>query len=728
MKYGSLHRYEVPSYRRTGFGNIVGLSRDLKINREASDEKHVTVTDLRGAQSSKRDRTAFAKLQSGKETRIKPVEPAIELMDDTDADFLPLSSHKHSNRRKNDDELRTGSCASSSDENHHYRSIQGKARPKSEPEDPDLEYSVSLSESGVDQASSVTDELLSRKIALSRRVEFEPENGQAWLDLIDYQNTIMISHASRPGLNAAERLSLADIKLSMYAKALDSVKDQHYREGLLLGMMEEGSRVWETGKLASKWKAILQDNPHHIGLWTRYLDFEQTNFSAFRFDEVRETFTKCLEILRAVPRLDGNILNIQIYVLLRFTICLREAGFPEQATAMWQGVLEINYSRPASSNQGSTPEVTQPLTMERIEEFWESEIPRIGEENAHGWARNGPHRGELPPPRVDKPLSCCSSESLLKSWHDHEHVRFLEARQPARTIDDTVEDDPYRVVLFSDIAPFLLPLPPASQRRLISALLAFCQLPPTENTPSQCMAWWKDPFIRNGGLHGFGAVLNPLELSDSDSDSGQGLLGHLQTPLIPVSNFFGSPISLYLPSTELLFAKTGAWFSIFDEWVLSCANNQGPVEVDWVGRVARVLAEADTDDDSFGEYLIALNCKLAPSSAKKTAKALLKARPTSLRLYNAYALVESRLGNTTAAESVWSTAINMSKNLDLKIRQETLLLWRTWVWELLDSSNPKRAFERLLTLADEDIKSEPRCPEASPAAVLRTQRVSVYTT
>jgi len=727
-KYGSLYRYDVPSYLRTGFGSIVGLSRDQKINREASNEKHVTVTDLRGAQSNQRDRLTFTKLKSGRETRIKPVEPAIELMDDTGADFLPLSSHKPSNRREDDGEQRTGLSASSGDEHHHYRSIQGKARPTNEPEDPDLEYSVSLSKSGVDQTSSVTDDVLSRKTALSRRVDLEPRNGQAWLDLINYQDTIMTSHALRPGLNAAERLSVADIKISMYEKALDSVKDLQPREGLLLGMMEEGSKVWETRKLASKWKGILHDNPHHIGLWTRYLDFEQTNFSTFRFDEVRETYTKCLGILRAVPRQDETILDIQVYVLLRFTICLREAGFPEQATAMWQGILEFNFSRPASSNEGSTPEVTQKHLLERFEEFWESEVPRIGEENAQGWARNGCNRGELPPPKVDKSLSRCSSELLLESWHDHEFMRFLEARQPARTIDDTVEDDPYRVVLFSDISQFLLPLSSMGQRKLVTAFLAFCQLPPTENTPTQCMAWWKDPFTRNGGPSGFESFFDPVKLSTSDSDSSQVSVAPLQTPLASAFGFLGSPISFYLPSTDVLFAKTRAGFSIFDEWVLACGRNQGPVDVDWVRRVVSVLVDADAENDSLGEYLIALDCKVAPSSAKKTAKGLLKARPTSLRLYNAYALVESRLGNTTAAESVWSTAINMSKNLDLKIRQEIILLWRTWVWELLDTGNPRRAFERLLTFADEGIRSESGCPGASPAAILRTQRVSVYTT
>ena len=727
-KYGSLHRYNVPSYFRTGFGSIIGLSREQKINREASSEKHVTVTDIRGAQSSKRDITAFGKLQFHKETRIKPVDPAVVLPDDTIADFLPLSNHKPSGRPGNYAEQPTESPASSDDERHHYRSIHGKAKPSNVPDDPDLEYIVPLPKSDLDQTSPLTDEMLSRKIALSRRVELEPENGEAWMDLIDYQDTIIISQARRSGLSAAERLSIADIKLSMYEKALERVQDPQQKGRLLLGMMEEGLKIWEPKKLASKWRSILHDNPYSIDLWTKYLDFEQTNFLTFRFDEVRTTFAKCLGILQAVPSQDEKILEIKAYVLLRSTLCMREAGFLEQSTAIWQGLLELNRSRPHASNEANMSKVTEKALLERFDEFWESEMPRIGEENSQGWAKSDFNRGELPSPRADKPLSRCSSELLLNTWHHDEHMRSLQARQPARTIDNTLEDDPYRVVLFSDIRPFLLRFPPAGQRALVSAFLAFCQLPPTEDTPVQCMLWWKDPFTRNVGLHVFEAVLNPLRSSTSDSNSSQDPSQHLQMSRTTALSSLGSTISLYLPSTDLLFARTGAWFSIFDEWSLKAAENQGPVEVDWVRRVLRVLVDVDTEHDGLSEYLIALECKLVPKSAKKTAKALLRARPTSLRLYNAYALVESRLGNNTAAESVWSTAINMSKGLDVQIRNETILLWRTWVWELLDSSNPKKAFERLLSVADEEIKPEAEGLEASSAAMLRAQRVSVYTT
>ena len=98
---------------------------------------------------------------------------------------------------------------------------------------------------------------------------------------------------------------------------------------------------------------MLQDNPANIGLWTRYLDFHQTNFKTFTIDALRNVYIECLNILKAAmsqlnTQNDGTTLGfrvlpwkletqcvylglselerIAIYVLLRFTLSMREAG------------------------------------------------------------------------------------------------------------------------------------------------------------------------------------------------------------------------------------------------------------------------------------------------------------------------------------------------------------------------------------------------------------------
>lgn len=58
-----------------------------------------------------------------------------------------------------------------------------------------------------------------------------------------------------------------------------------------------------------------------------------------------------------------------------------------------------------------------------------------------------------------------------------------------------MEDDPFRVILFSDIEDFLVPLPTASdasRKLFVGALLQFCRFPAIE---SQNRVWDQDAFV-----------------------------------------------------------------------------------------------------------------------------------------------------------------------------------------------------------------------------------------
>jgi hypothetical protein len=84
-----------------------------------------------------------------------------------------------------------------------------------------------------------------RNVELSQRVEADPTNVNAWLELVNHQDNLIGDRSGRRKLTSAERLSTADIKLSMYEKALNKVGKSGGRERLLIGLMEEGSKVWE---------------------------------------------------------------------------------------------------------------------------------------------------------------------------------------------------------------------------------------------------------------------------------------------------------------------------------------------------------------------------------------------------------------------------------------------------------------------------------------------------
>ncbi|MCJ1475511.1 hypothetical protein MMC13_004174 [Lambiella insularis] len=726
LEYGSLHSYTVPSYVRAGSGRILGLSMDQKIDRQASSEKIITMCDSHGNQYTKRDKAVFARVGRGRETRVKSVASAAEHPIDVGADYLSLGHQRLKKRRRVELGVIPNSAESTEDENLHYRSIVGQAKPTINSEDSDLEYNDDFLDS--ESKALSTNDVSQRKVLLSTKVDLEPTNGDAWLELIEYQDTTLYHQSAKGKGSAAERASTADIKVSMYEKALTLVKDPQYTERLLLGMMEEGAKLWDARKIASKWQSLLQKNAGHIGLWTKYLDFQQTNLSAFRFDELRSAFAKCLGFLRdelakaeATELKKNNLIYILAYVHLRLTSCMREAGFPEQSTAIWQAILEFNCCRPLTFAGKAKAVVSFETLLANFEHFWESEVPRFGEEDFHGWMNYSAHDERLPDPKTDELMPDASGSLLIAEWHEYEHTHFFRSRQPARTIDDTVEDDPYRVVLFSDIEDFIVDLPPSHHQTLLCAFLAFCQLPPLESLADDVRAWWRDPFIRNDGQRGWELFLQPLpplsQVAEVQVQQGKDMSSPAS---IRVSS--GPPTSFYLSSTTTLFAKAETWFCPFGQWTAQCAQNRGPVSVDWTRRALRALVDNNIGGGNLSEYLLALECSVAPSTAKKSAKALLKRQPSNLRLYNAYAIIEIRLGNFSAAQSVLMTAINMSRTLDETAQRETILLWRTWIWQILDSHDAASALARLLSLPDTVIKEDTKTIVANPAASLRAQK------
>jgi hypothetical protein len=107
---------------------------------------------------------------------------------------------------------------------------------------------------------------------------------------------------------------------------------------------------------------------------------------------------------------------------------------------------------------------------------------------------------------------------------------------------------------------------------------------------------------------------------------------------------------------------------------------------------------------------------LTSPSVAKTAKVLLKARRSCLRLYNCYGIVETRLNRITSANHVFATAIGMSISLQDKTRNDVVLLWRTWIWEALRANNIAEAMRRLASIGGEAIATaESLAEKNSPA-------------
>jgi len=759
VTYGTIHRYVIPPYLRTGAGSIVGLSIDNKIDRMASNDNGLVVSSRDSNWTCRRERHLLLKSELGptKELRIRRFgspDPALGIGND----FVPLS-HSRKRKRELGKRSQTSSVSNSSDEEfgNHYRSIQGKARPRDGPADEDLEFAVdsATSDYGAHRILSIDDTTRQQGVELSRRVDSHPTNVDAWLDLINHQDRLLsVSNDGGPRkLTSAEERGIAEIKLSMYEKALEKAAKDERMERVILGMMEEGSKIWDTKKLGGRWRSVLEEYPGIIGLWIKYLDFKQTNFLTFEYEDCRLAFLDGFRVLKSasLTRVKSSLSShdvdmVRIYILLRLSLFMRESGYAEHAVGLWQAVLEFNFFMPkrfGPSMDYARELTTRTESLSSFEEFWESEVPRIGEEDAKGWESWTLNGGVTAALRADARSIPVNDENIFETWVRSERLRALESRNPARTVDDIQEDDPFRVVLFPDVRDFLFYTTSMTlQAELLNAFLTYCRLPAFSSGSEAISAldWRTDPLIMNNALEQSDSLISHWDLGPSrvdaaggantgipDTDTTHGADARKESP-------FNFPGRHFLISLDSLFAEQGRWFSVFNAWAGRYDGDKGPIEQAWIRRALKMLVNVGIVGEELAEYYLAFEFANDPASTRKLARSLLKKYTTSLRLYNAYALVESRTGNKTGADHVFSTAINMSKTFTEDVQRDTILLWRTWVWESLAKGDLESAKHHLLAMPESktSYESHPLSHEGttspanpSAAALLRVQRVSV---
>lgn len=703
--YGTIHRYNVPHYRRFGRGGVLGLPRNHRIDRDTSEGSALVIrTTAEFSDSGKlksKNILAGLRKQKGKLLRVRPQPISESTADEQDYLSLNISSH-----RGNRDNLRD---IESDDEKFAYRSIHGKAKPEDHIPS-DLEAVSDTDSDNEGFRVDLSEEIKQTNAELTRKTQENPTDVGAWLRLIDHQSAVLSgAEESRP-LTYAERTGLADIRMSLYEKALKQIGQNTGKERLLLGLLEEGAKLWDTKKLLQRWQTTLKANSQFISLWVRYLDFRQTQFLDFTYERCLATFIECLKLNQSSP--DGSEkAYVQNYLFLRMTLFMRESGFAEHAVGLWQAILELTFFQPEVPNAHTDREEV----LSKFMEFWESEVARIGEPGAKGWKSGSSSSIDPKEPSTTEPVS---RKSVFKSWAASERKQIGKARLPARSLDELEDDDPYRVIISSDLWEILSifwdPTIPYLAEVLLDSLLYFCHLPPLVSPSNvQTTKWWAgDNFVRNEFMSSAEPDLEDWFPREMNTDSSTA------AP-------FSFPHTNFIQTIDTLFGNQQTWFSSFDSWVKGAVDTQSDIDPDWVRRALRLLVEVNPAKDDLAEYALALEFACNNKEAKKFAKSLLKKRPSNLRLYNAYAVMECRSGNITAAEHVWATTISMSKSFSDQDRVDNGLLWRTWVWECLEARDNARAAHLLLALPQQgvDMKS---LAEASQSAFGATNLLKMY--
>ncbi|KAF2120310.1 NRDE-2, necessary for RNA interference-domain-containing protein [Lophiotrema nucula] len=642
LKYGTIDRYSVPSYRRYGYGSILGDSKGLKIDRDLSTEKQLVLVLPLSRQQGRPLASKHATTQNVRSTRL--IRAVTESQEQQAPDFIAISRKPKKTRESDDD-----SHGAALELNHPGLE---KMEDQDAISDSDLEYE---SEAGSDPQDA---EITQKNALLTQASRERPEDLRAWLDLIDHQEKMLtLDRKKLAELSPTDKRHLAEVKISVYEQAVRKIgKNADHQIKLQLGLLDEAAKFWEHDKLSSKWTDVLAKYPNNRAVWTKYLNFVQTSFATFKYEQCRSIFQRCLKAIQNCATATET--EISLYVLVRMTTMIQQAGYQELALAIWQALLEFKLLRPP---QGSDQDF-----LGLFEEFWDSEVSRIGESGAKGWAAFDAENGSAPPLLTASLAAPVFQADDIEEFRRREIEHMKKLRFPGRTADEVGEDDPFHMILFSDIEGCLDILPQTDSRELIlGAFLCYCSLPPLIQKVPHQPKWWTDPLLCC-------QVLNSTTHQEQST-----------TLLQTIHQFIRSGSQQFSMTAELLFDHG------FD-------NVPASLDVAHIRYALKMLAADDAIGESIGEYLLAFESRLLPSEVTKTAKQLLKLKPTSLRLYNAYGLVESRKGDSVKADLVFSTALSMNKCASPFATPGSLQLFSSWVWEALRKGNSIEALWRLV--------------------------------
>lgn len=678
LQYGKLHRYSIPPYRRSGNGFILGLARTDRIERTNDDQLIVGK-----AHSAQRERPNYAS-QKWQETRGIRLIRAEAAAHDLDPNKDYISAINPRARRT----MHSGQVDQLRDMTGD--DLLGRIEdPGSEVPEFDVEYESDTSHGSSDDRYN--NEIKSENARLTRQITTDPTNVAAWRALIEHQSAVLsIGRAGRPyDLTANEERAVADVRSTIYEQAIKVVPDGNSRLDLIIEHMDEVATVWESKRLWERWKALLKHYPQSIKLWLRYLQVVQTSFTEYRFESCKAIYQKCFEILSHMSHSrDASAFHAEhvqrtfVYLLTRYTFMIREAGYSELAIALWQATLEFALLRPANLQAASTSDA-----LNAFEEFWESEAARIGEVDALGWLKYDAS-AKIPSPRL-RELIQTAGGSALDGWAQLESSGQGSLHYPGRTCDELGADDPYHIVLYSDLRSVLATIPEHLEpHRLVQGYLWFAGLPQ----------------LVDGDTELVNMIATDAALQNHTVDAIQNIECVLKQ-------------SRTVQTSALLFGE-------------SSTDQLNSTEFQWAHRTLELLGRASPDNTRLAEAYLALSMhrkitNLSSIKVTKMAKSILKARPTSLRLYNAYGIIEARDKNPKF-HNIFATALRMSKSFAEDDRWDEILLWRTWTVEVMATGDTHLASQILNSIGRGNLELPSIATvDPGPESMLRSSKLLI---
>ncbi|CAO1618584.1 unnamed protein product [Sympodiomycopsis kandeliae] len=584
-QYGRVDPSKVPLYSRVWHDKVLGLPGHVRVQLDGREAKRG-----RRLQDKEWERSS---LHTGK---IKKVRPSEGQSGDKQGqeDYIPLSRPKHTDvsvRSMMEEDARSESSDESSSEEEH-------------------------------QSSLIPSHLQARLHTLNTRIESDAGDILAWQDLSKLQREISTATTITQDSTEKTRQVQAQVELSIIQKALRS---NPTNTSLRLSQVRLVSEYyfWEVQDVVKEWDEIfeLRHTPKDvIDVCKGYLDWIlQGQDPQQSIWEVLEGYMRCLSRLHSRIQDDPSV--VQYCTRLQSELCqvLRQARYPALAFGILQAQLEICF----------------PLRRqdESIRSFWESQDTRYGE----------PH---LPHRKMKSEAGFESQDSFLcnfiKLQIDLTALRSFPARttDTARYSEGEGEVDPFSMVFFEDLGPFLLHLDGGWEEEVLESVFGYLGLQRGVESMDVDEFWL--------GSRSF----------PSGEDNWASLLP--------------SPPSEVWPSrTSRITSQTDV------ETISTIIDQLQSIHTTSMLRILRIGLELQSH---------------GYKSAATLSKSLLSDHNQDWTLWQAYALLERQFGTPSKAGKVYISLLQSEDLHQQDVREE---VWRQWIEMELSLHDESKAMELL---------------------------------
>ncbi|EMD42012.1 hypothetical protein CERSUDRAFT_110552 [Gelatoporia subvermispora B] len=621
VRYGGLHAGDVPRHHLVGLGRkILGLDSVFTVVHRGNKGIEVGISGRR-RMPGLTDSSTRHLLSSTPTRRLLPSSRDKDKYQEVEG-FLRISFSRKQHAEPS------------------YRSITASKHDARDSESGSSSSDNEASDDVDDDSDTIPMSSLQETIkTLEERLAADPSSVSTWLSLLSYTlSTVPLISKNAPKARS-------DITLSVLSRALEAHPSNARSKILRLKYLKAGEEAWNWGRLRDEWEDTLK-----IGgadLWVEWLDW-RVRTADHGIDGIVEDSSRAL---RSLGHTEVDEIS-RLRILWRAAVAFREAGYVERATALFQAQAEFTYKMPPALTSQSMEG-----QLDALEEFWESEVPRIGEPGATGWASwdssgrpdvQGP-LGRSPPKPAD------TGSDPYYQWSTYELLCDRTQLLPRRSTDSEADADPYSTILFSDLRPLIVPLHTERARHALRLVfLAFLGLhvpgfveslsaDPKDSTDAR---WTHGHLVTAPYIAALFPATTGRKRITSDSQAGV-LIGRepeYRSAFGPVKNW----------SYDVLgpFEGTGTRLLVWGP------EDVAEVNQDLVKGVFRHCKFTGQEDPGWDVLSLAFETAINADSATRISKQLLAMAPDSLRHWAAHARLQRHRGRFKDARKVYEAVLS----------------------------------------------------------------------